>query len=52
MSNDLVKYKWQEQELTLTADDVRNHIATSKNVTDAEIKDFMDLCVYLSLIHI
>ena len=49
MSNDLVKYKWQDTELTLTVDDVRNHIATSKNVTDAEIKDFMDLMVYRQL---
>jgi phage recombination protein Bet len=49
MSNDLVKYQWQDKELILTVDDVRNHISTSKTVTDEEIKDFMDLCVYRQL---
>lgn len=50
MSNELqVKYKWQEQELTLTKDDVKRFIATSQNVTDQEIQDFMWLCEYKKL---
>ena len=49
MSNDLVKYKWQEQELTLTKNDVKRFIATSQNVTDQEIQDFMWLCEYKKL---
>ena len=50
MSNELqVKYKWQEQELTLTKSDVRNLISTDPNVTDKEIQLFMQLCRYQSL---
>ena len=50
MSNELmVKYKWQGQDLTLTKSDVKNFIATSKNVTDEEIKDFMWLCEFRGL---
>ena len=50
MSNELqVKYKWQEQELTLTKSDVKRFIATSPNVTDQEIQDFMWLCQYKNL---
>jgi phage recombination protein Bet len=49
MSNDLVKYKWQDTELTLTKSDVRNLISTDPNVTDKEIHLFMELCRYQSL---
>ena len=44
-----VKYKWQDQELTLTKSDVRNLISTSPNVTDKEIVLFMKLCQYQQL---
>ena len=49
MSNDLVKYKWQDTELTLTKSDVRNLISTDPNVTDKEIHLFMELCRYQCL---
>ena len=49
MSNDLVRYQWQDQELTLTKSDVRNLISTDPNVTDKEIQLFMELCRYQSL---
>ena len=49
MSNDLVKYKWQDQELTLTKSDIRNLISTDPNVTDKEIHLFMELCRYQKL---
>ncbi|MDD2778475.1 MAG: phage recombination protein Bet, partial [Methanocellales archaeon] len=47
--NDLVKYKWQDTELEISPDIVRRFISTSKNVTDQEIKDFTDLCIYQHL---
>ena len=49
MSNDIVKYKWQEKEIALTKSDVRNLISTDPKVTDKEIALFMQLCKYLSL---
>lgn len=50
MSNELsIKYKWQDQELTLTKSDVKDFISTSPNVTDKEIKNFMWLCEYRGL---
>ena len=49
MSNEIIKYKWQDQELTLTKSDVRNLISTDPNVTDKEIQLFMQLCRYQSL---
>jgi len=49
MSTDIVKYKWQDKEIKLSRSIVRNRIATSKNVTDEEIDEYMDLCVYRQL---
>ena len=49
MSNELVKYNWQDKELTLTKSDVRNLISTDPSVTDKEIALFMQLCKYQSL---
>jgi len=44
-----VKYKWQDKELEISPSIVRRYISTSKNVTDQEVKDFMDLCIYQHL---
>jgi len=50
MSTELmVKYRWEDQELTLTKNDVKSFISTSPNVTDKEIQDFMWLCEYRGL---
>jgi len=49
MSNELVKYNWQDKEITLTKSDVRNLISTDPSVTDKEIQLFMQLCRYQSL---
>ena len=49
MSNDLVRYQWQDKEITLTKADIKRFIATSSNVTDQEIQDFMWLCEYKKL---
>jgi phage recombination protein Bet len=49
MSNEVVKYTWNDEELTLTKKDVRELIATSPNVTDREIERFMALCKYQHL---
>jgi phage recombination protein Bet len=49
MSNEVVKYTWNDEELTLTKKDVRELIATSPNVTDREIERFMALCKYRHL---
>lgn len=50
MSNELtIKYRWQGKEIQLSRSIVRNRIATSKNVTDEEIDEYMDLCVYREL---
>ena len=49
MSNELVKYQWQDKEITLTKADIKRFIATSSNVTDQEIQDFMWLCEYKKL---
>ena len=49
MSNEIVKYKWQEKEIALTKSDVRNLISTDPKVTDKEIALFMQLCKYQSL---
>jgi len=49
MSELVVTYKWQEQDITLTKDDIRNLISTSPNVTDKEILLFMKLCQYQQL---
>jgi len=47
--NGIVKYKWHDTEISLSKSDVKNHIATSPNVTDKEVDDFMDLCKYRGL---
>ncbi len=47
--NKVVKYKWQEKDMTLTFEDVKNLIATAPNVTDKEIILFMKLCQYRGL---
>lgn len=39
-----VTYEVDGQELTVTADDVRNYISTSPNVTDKEVRAFLELC--------
>jgi len=44
-----VKYQWQDKEIKLTKSDVKRFIATSPNVTDQEIQDFMWLCEYKKL---
>lgn len=45
MSNELaVTYEVEGNELTVTADDVRNYISTSPNVTDKEVWAFINLC--------
>ena len=49
MSNELVKYQWQDKEITLTKSDVRNLISTDPSVTDKEIQLFMELCRYQNL---
>jgi len=50
MGNELmVKYKWQDKDITLTKSDVRNLISTDPKVTDKEIALFMQLCKYQSL---
>ncbi len=48
-NNDLVKYKWQNEELKISSDIIKRYISTSKNVTEQEVKDFMDLCIYQHL---
>lgn len=44
-SNELaVTYEVEGHELTVTADEVRNYISTSPNVTDKEVWAFLNLC--------
>ena len=49
MSTDIIKYKWQDEELEISPSIIKRFIATSSNVTEQEIKDFMDLCIYQHL---
>ncbi len=42
--NEIVKYDWNGEELTLTPDDVRKYISTDERVTDKEVFLFLKLC--------
>ena len=47
--DEIVKYQWQNEEIVLNKNDVKNLISTSVNVTDKEIQLFMMLCKYQQL---
>jgi phage recombination protein Bet len=49
MSNEIVKYQWQDKEISLSSNEIRNLISTDPNVTDKEILLFMQLCKYQNL---
>lgn len=42
--NEIVKYDWNGEELTLTPNDVRKYISTDERVTDKEVFLFLKLC--------
>ncbi len=39
-----ITYKWNEEEISLTPEDVRKYISTDERVTDKEVYMFMKLC--------
>lgn len=39
-----ITYKWNEEEISLTPEDVRKYISTDEKVTDKEVFMFMKLC--------
>ena len=42
--NEIVKYDWNGEQITLTPDDVRKYISTDERVTDKEVFLFLKLC--------
>ena len=49
MKDEIFKYNWQGQEIEISPDIIRNYISTSKSVTDKEVMDFINICIYKKL---